>query len=100
MSESYGMMVGCENAIKWVQNLKGVKEDNKNRVVNRMRYEFAKDIPVKPKFYKGKYGHKYDSYACGNCGSGLPEAWWQFCPNCGFRIGDKHEWNSNRNITS
>ena len=89
MSENYGMMVGWETAIKWIENLKGVDTKIQDCVINRMKYEFAKDIAVKPRFNKGKYGHKYDSFSCGKCGSGINEAWYEFCPRCGFRIGKR-----------
>ncbi|MCR5720025.1 MAG: hypothetical protein K6F84_05620 [Lachnospiraceae bacterium] len=83
--ESISPMVGCNTAITWVENLKNVDDAIRNRVLKRMIYEFSKDIPVKPKFHKGKYGHKYDHYTCGNCGHGI-NIYDKFCPNCGFRI--------------
>ena len=86
MSKDYGMMIGCNSSITWVQNLQGVNDSIKDRVLARMAYEFDKDIPVKPKLHKGIYGSKFDHYTCGNCGAGIQEAYWHFCPNCGFRI--------------
>ena len=91
MSKTYGPMIGCNDALMWVGNLKDANNLIRERVVARMKYEFDKDIPVERKFYKGKYGHKYDSYACGNCGAGILEANWSYCPTCGFRIA-KREW--------
>lgn len=89
MSESYGPMVGCETAITWIENLKDVDNNIKERVVRRMRYEFAKDMPVPPKFHKGRYGKKYDYFTCGNCGAGIDQVLNNFCPNCGFAISKK-----------
>ena len=89
MSETYGLMVGCDTAIKWIEELP--ESDMRNRVLSRMRYEFDKDNPVKPKYHKGRNGRRYDSYSCGNCGAGITEAHWTYCPNCGFRIGRKYE---------
>ncbi len=89
MSEEFGPMVGCETAITWVTGLKEVDRNIQERVVRRMRYEFKKDIPVKPVFHKGKYGAKYDNFTCGKCGCGLSEAWYKFCPNCGYIIGTR-----------
>lgn len=86
MSKSYGQCVGCEYALTWVENLTGVDEIIKERVLNRMRYEFDKDIPVKPKFRKGIYGKKYDNYSCGNCGYGGLQVHEVYCAHCGFRI--------------
>ena len=85
----YGPMVGCDSAITWVENLKDVDNNIKERVLRRMRYEFQKDIPVRPKFHKGKYGAKYDSYTCGKCGFGINEVVYKFCPNCGYAIGSR-----------
>jgi predicted RNA-binding Zn-ribbon protein involved in translation (DUF1610 family) len=51
-----------------------------------MRYEADKAIPVKPRYHKGQYGRKYDTWSCGNCGAGVPEAHWKYCPNCGQAI--------------
>lgn len=86
MSKSYGQCVGCADAIKWVESLTGVDEIMQERVLNRMRYEFDKDIPVPVKFRKGIYGRKYDNYSCGNCGYGGLEVHEHYCPDCGFRI--------------
>ena len=85
MGKSYGPMVGCEYAVDWVKNNTPDCE-MKDRVVARMQYEFDKDIPVPVKYHPGKYGHKYDSYACGNCGAGILEAHYKFCPSCGFAL--------------
>ena len=89
MSKNYGVMVGCQAALTWVGNLQNVDENIKSRVLSRMQYEFDKDIEVSPKFHKGKYGTKYDTWTCGNCGAGLSEAHWKFCPNCSYKIGKK-----------
>ncbi len=48
----------------------------------------AKMSPMAPKLYPGKYGHRYDRYACAECGAGITEAHWNYCPNCGQRISD------------
>ena len=93
MSE-YGAMVGCETAIMWIENLKGVDEHIQERVLNRVRYEFEKDIPVPVKYMKGKYGRKYDTWSCGHCGHGISETQaraGRFCGQCGYRI---KEWKS------
>ena len=96
MSKSYGTMVGCKAAITWVTNLKNIDENTRERLLARMNYEFDKDIPVKPKFHKGKYGKQYDNYTCGNCGSTLFNGVTSnYCSNCGFAIG----WDNPRCLT-
>ena len=55
----------------------------------RAMWILAKDVPVEPKFYKGKYGSKYDSYACGRCGFTIVTVY-KYCPNCGQRITDNY----------
>ncbi len=87
MNADFGPMVGCETAITWVENLKGVDNNIKERVIRRMKYEFVKDIPVAPKFHKGKYGKKYDYMTCGQCGFGLSVIN-KYCPNCGYAVGN------------
>lgn len=89
MSKGYGPCVGVDTAIMWVENLTNVDENIKERVLNRMRYEFAKDRPVLPKFRKGVYGRKYDSWSCGNCGYSGIQIHEHYCPNCGFMV----DWN-------
>lgn len=91
MSETYGRCVGCQDALDWVSNLhvSGKDAETKEYVLNRMRYEFAKDKPVEPRYIKGKYGSKYDSYNCGNCGFTIRTEY-KYCPNCGFRITDNY----------
>ena len=92
MNRDYGTMIGCNSSITWVQNLQGVNDSIKERVLARMAYEFDKSIPVKPKFHKGLYSSSHSYYICGNCGTSIQEAHWHFCPNCGFRIAkSEHE---------
>lgn len=88
MSE-YGRMIGFDQVITWAE---GQPDSTvKEFALNRMRYERDKAKPVPPIFHKGLYGKKYDSWTCGNCGSGVSEAWWKWCPRCGFAIGKKVE---------
>lgn len=86
MGKDYGTMVGCNSALTWVSNLKDVDDNIKQRVLARMAYEFDKDIPTPIKKHKGIYGSKFDHATCGNCGAIIDEAYYNFCPNCGFRI--------------
>ena len=81
MTKDHGQCVGCEDAIEWVK--RQPDDGDKTYVLNRMRYEFEKDIPVKPKILKGKW---QTFVSCGQCGYGLGEPQWKFCPNCGYAI--------------
>lgn len=85
MSKSYGMMVGFDDAIKWVERLHVPDEDveMKDRTLARLRYERDQNVPVKPKRHKGI--HILDYYTCGNCGAGI-QVQNKYCPNCGFTI--------------
>lgn len=52
---------------------------------------YEAEIGVKPKFHKGKYGTKYDSYTCRNCGSTIitgrvTNYCHNYCCNCGYKI--------------
>ena len=79
-------MPSFTDALNWLRSLDApVKE--KECVLRRIEYEFDRDIPVKPKFHKGRYGRKYDYYTCGNCGFGTSKSE-KYCRNCGFRIAD------------
>ena len=80
------MMIGCTDAINWVARQIVDDADVQDCVVNRMIYQFEKEEGSKAKYHKGKYGSRYDSYTCGNCGHTISEAYWKYCPNCGYRI--------------
>lgn len=82
MSKDYGTMIGPADAINWLVALP--ENETRNRVIARFRYECDKDVPVPRKYRPGVYGHKYDTWTCGNCGYGLSEAHYKYCPNCGF----------------
>lgn len=87
MSKSYGMMVGFDAAIAWVEHLEcpSGEEDLRARVLARMRYERDQNIPVPVKRYKGRFV----SYDCGNCGH-IVDVNNKYCPCCGFAI----DWRS------
>lgn len=68
----------------------GVDADKYECALNRIRYRFRQCVPVKPKKHKGKY--RADFFTCGKCAASLPEAGWNYCPNCGYAIGKRMEW--------
>lgn len=87
MSESYGEMIGAVDALKWLMSLP--EDITRNRVIARFRYECDKGVPVPRKYRPGVYGHKYDTWTCGNCGYGLSEPHYRYCPNCGFAAASR-----------
>lgn len=57
---------------------------------------YRAETGIKPKFHKGKYGTKYDSWTCGNCGAELVYSVCEnYCHNCGY----KQLWDSPRCLT-
>ena len=56
------------------------------KAINRVRYEVAKGEGKKVKEIKPIYRGYKTQYICSKCGSGVPEAHWRFCPNCGTKI--------------
>ena len=94
VSKTYGPMVSYDDAIKWVENIEPICSpdmDKQSRVLNRMRYEMDKSKPARPKVLNGSY----KSYSCGNCGHGLTEIGYDYCPKCGKAI----EWDNPRCLT-
>lgn len=83
MSKPYGMMVGFDKAIEWIEHLHVPDKDvdMKDRTLARLRYERDQNIPVKPKVYRGRM----ITYTCGNCGAGI-QVQNKYCQNCGFAI--------------
>ena len=69
----------------------GVDVEMYERTLNRIRYRFAQCEPVRPKWHKGKYVK--DFFTCGNCAFTIPEVGWKYCPNCGYSIGKRYEWD-------
>ena len=56
---------------------------NDETLIRTMRRALVARYPAEPNFQPGKYGAKYDSYTCCNCGFGVNEAFYKVCPNCG-----------------
>lgn len=102
MSKSFGTMVGGEEALNILDQIfpmiifKNKKEEKEiteafTRMRNRFAYHIDQAAPVKLKYHKGKYGSKYDSWTCGNCGCGITYSVGQnFCWDCGHRLAWDH----------
>lgn len=95
---SIGTCCGIDQAIEYIQGIqpKNKNDDMPERIINRLRYIRNKDAGVKPKFHEGHYGHKYDSWTCGNCGTTIRgNVVDNYCQNCGYRI----LWDGTRCLT-
>ena len=79
------MMMGFDDAIENIEKYFPEMEC-KPIVLNRLRYERDKARPVRPRFNKGIYGHKYDTYSCGQCGAVIAVTY-KYCSICGYSIG-------------
>lgn len=51
-------------------------------VLNRIRYEIAQSVPIKPKIYK----RRYTEYRCGRCGHGIDQGTEKYCRRCGRKV--------------
>jgi predicted RNA-binding Zn-ribbon protein involved in translation (DUF1610 family) len=80
--------IGGIEAVQFFESLPVPEGQEETRLyaLNRIKYEAAKGIGVKPKVFKGIYRWHGDTQNCGNCGSGISEAWFNYCPNCGTAI--------------
>jgi len=76
----YGKMTGLDGAIEFV--LLAPDNGHKEEVLNRLRYERDKKIPVPAKENKTR---TWTEYVCGNCGHTLGAAY-HYCAACGFPI--------------
>ena len=92
-----GMMCSIDDAIEYLKDCQPrAKDDDISwRIINRLRYVRDKDVGKRPKFHAGRYGHKYDSWTCGNCGHTILEIGNNYCSECGYRI----KWDSPRCLT-
>ena len=87
MGESIGTCCSFADAIEWAKAQPDDDNGMKERVINRMRYEAKKAEPQWPYFSKGKYGPKYDSFTCRNCGATLKAGTFpKYCQNCGTAV--------------
>lgn len=58
--------------------------------LNTVRYAVARNIPVAPRFSKGRNGPTYDAYYCQRCGSQVHPVGSRYCWNCGQRLSDAY----------
>ena len=90
---SFGEMISKADALKLLKE--EIPEDIEKRIPkekiekyrcagNRIAYEFAKLDGREPKLHRSSPTRRW--YTCGNCGAGLQEVHWKYCPNCGYII--------------
>ena len=60
------------------------------RLIKTIRRALVAQYPLEPEYDKGRNGKKYDRYFCGNCGFGVTESFYNYCPNCGQRLTDAY----------
>lgn len=92
-------MCGIDDAIKYLRTIRPERKEDADKpkmIINRLEYHRAQAIGVRPKFHKGQYGKKYDSWSCGNCGRTLSrDVLANYCDGCGYRV----LWDSPRCVT-
>lgn len=58
--------------------------------LNTVRYAVARNIPVAPRYSKGRNGPTYDAYYCQRCGSQVHPVGSEYCWNCGQQLSDAY----------
>ena len=93
---SRGTMCSIDDAISYLRGIQPGTDETPARIINRLQYMRAKENGVKPKFHPGIFGHKFDSWSCGNCGSIIKkDVLENFCSHCGYKI----KWENPRCLT-
>lgn len=85
-----GRCIGSIEAVEYFESLPPApgKEETHEYALNRIRFEAAKEVGVKPKLEKAIYKWHKDRRKCGHCGFGITEPMYHYCPNCGTAILD------------
>lgn len=65
------------------ENPKYTLDDNE---INTVIYALSKQVAIPVKVLKARSKNHNDFYCCGNCGHGINEVGFKFCPNCGQKI--------------
>lgn len=84
MSKSYGMMISGPEAVRLLEQ-HPMDFPEYERVLNRVRYEVDKSVPIAPKKVKAVSRSFQDYCTCGNCGVSL-HIYYEYCPKCGRAI--------------
>lgn len=90
-----GIMMGGESAVEFLEMLPDnipdeIKDDDfcdeYEQMLNRVRYEVRKSVPVAPKITEPTSTKYSRFYNCGQCGFGIRADIYKHCPNCGRAI--------------
>ena len=97
MLDLTGMSMSGEAAVEFLEMLPDnipdeIKDDDfcddYERMLNLVRFEVRKSVPVAPKAIKPPRGRFIETYSCGQCGNSV-QTHEKHCPECGRRI----KWN-------
>lgn len=89
-----GMMMAGEAAVEWLEMLpdnipEEIKDDDfcdeYERMLNRVRYEVRRSVPVAPKEIRPVSKRYLPFYSCGQCGHNV-QVHEKYCPECGREI--------------
>lgn len=92
---SYGLMMGGQDAVRCLEMYQDnfpeeIKTeefcDEYERVLNRIRYEVDRSVPIAPKVLEAKVRSFGKFYSCGECGFSVREDFYKYCPKCGRAI--------------
>lgn len=83
-------MISFDDTIKFFKGMeKSVNKEDREKyicAINRLNYENDKSKGAEIKQIK-KLNEKGCIKKCGNCGNeAVKEAWYKYCPNCGYWI--------------
>ena len=61
-----------------------------DRLMRTIRRALVAQYPAEPNFQKGIHGKKFNRYSCQNCGFGVSEASYNYCPSCGQALTEAY----------
>ena len=83
-----GRCIGGLEAVEYFESLPipSGQENLRDWALNRIKYECAKGIGIKLKVTPPPKKGFHEVRQCGKCGTGIYEAQFHYCPNCGTAI--------------
>lgn len=61
-----------------------------DRFIRTIRRALVARYPAEPNFQKGIHGKKFNRYSCQNCGFGVSETSYNYCPSCGQALTEAY----------